>query len=75
MSTAPVTTIWIAGRHKDGETRLCGAFATEAEAVLHCTTDDHFVGPLELGKAIHSEEPVVWPGLWFPQRREVKDAE
>lgn len=47
---------------------IVGVFATEKEAVKHCRTENHFVGPTILGKAYHKNSE--WKGAWYPKSEE-----
>jgi len=59
--------IFIVGR-KDPEPRaweFIGAFDIESDAVAACTTEDHWVAPVEMNK--NCETGTSWPGGYYPR--------
>ena len=62
--------LWIVGRIDNSahEWECCGVFDSVGLAVTHCSTEQHFVGPLNLNEYIESRQ--AWPGAWYPRLQE-----
>ena len=63
--------LWIVGEYK-GETQnvshawdIIGIADTEEKAISFCTSDIHFIGPIELNKRL-PDETITWPGCYYP---------
>ena len=69
--------IWCVGRVDTKEHKhaweLCGVFDNKDSAVALCTTDEHFVGPMELNE--HIETRQEWPGGWWPKLEDEPSSE
>jgi len=48
-------------------------FDNKDSAVALCTTDEHFVGPMELNE--HIETRQEWPGGWWPKLEDEPSSE
>ena len=70
--------LWIVGQYRgDSEGEFVawdfeGVYATEAEAVAACETDQYFVGPATLGQRC-PDGP--WPGAYYPKAKESESDE
>ena len=66
--------IWILGRmiHR-GAWVVGGAFKTEKEANVLCTSSTEFIGPLIVGKRLPQNKVKVWPGAYYPRAVKVKE--
>lgn len=67
--------LWVVGKTINAtgtEWEFCGVFDTEKKAVAVCTTEDHFVGPVDLNFTV-PPETVEWPNSYYPLLEKKKE--
>ena len=64
--------LWVVGKNVALEAKtntwsweLEGIFDDKFLALYACTTDKHWIGPLDLNETV--AETIPWPGAWFPK--------
>lgn len=70
--------LWVVGKTINAtgtEWQFCGVFDTEEKAIAVCTTEDHFVGPVDLNFIVPPDITTEWPKAYYPLIEEDKEKE
>lgn len=65
--------LWVCGKYLEQRDNgavweMQGVFSSEEKAVAACLTEDFFIGPVELDKAM-PEERIVWYKAYYPKAK------